>query len=100
MTNSKSKAEERRRRREDATGITSTLYTVREAAAILHASEITVRALIKSGRLRAERMGIGGPRSPFRVDAAAIAEYRAQRRVVVATPPAATHDDIYDDTFR
>lgn len=79
--------------------MTSTLYTVREAAAILHASEITVRALIKSGRLRAERMGIGGPRSPFRVEASAIAAYRAAQRVV-ATAPVSAHDEIYDDTFR
>jgi excisionase family DNA binding protein len=79
--------------------MSSQLHTVRETAAILHCSEITVRALIKAGRLQAERSGFGGPRAPFMVDDSAIAAYRAARRVIV-TPRPSARDEIYDDTFR
>jgi len=76
------------------------LLTVAETADRLAVKVGTVRALILTGRLAAERCGIG-KRAPFRVTERAIEDYRASRAVVVSGAVVApASEEIYDDTFR
>ena len=44
-----------------------TSYTIKGAAPIVGVTEPTLRAMVRSGRLRAYKVGTGGPKSQWRI---------------------------------
>lgn len=44
-----------------------TSHTIKEAAPILGVAEATLRAMVRNGRLRAYKVGTGGPKAQWRI---------------------------------
>ena len=55
------------------------LLTIAECAALLHVSSEAVRAKVRSGELRAYRLG-DGPKARYRVESASLATYLRDAR--------------------
>lgn len=55
-----------------------TSHTIKEAAPIVGVSEPTLRAMVRSGRLHAYKVGTGGPKSQWRITTAELERFMGE----------------------